>query len=165
MPTLEMDLVGTTWNSTKGQRTVVRAQGDRWVVQTGDEPFSQLIRPDELAQEMARDAKNLAARERNEAHVREAAVAASMGRERLNSFLAHLSPMGRGKAEAVLGKVVMWNDDQAPRHQQIERLVRHGWRVASGPNGERRLVYSTGNFWALKDTTKIGMDFAEYLTK
>lgn len=50
-----------------------------------------------------------------------------------------------------------------PRYQGIERLVGEGRTIVIARNGERRLQAESGGFFNEKDTTKTGMDFAEFL--
>jgi hypothetical protein len=164
-----MAAIGTSWNSPQGVRTFVgvvplRGGETRLGIQTGDRRIFQLFRTEaEIEQEIRRDTKNVEvdARVRTE---KEAAAAAYVNqRASLDRFLAQFPQLAGAKANAALTKKVMWAGVYLPRHGNVEQRVAEGWHVETTPKGERRFYSPDGRFLTEKDTSKVALDYAEFL--
>lgn len=73
--------------------------------------------------------------------------------------------MRRGKAAATL-QVRLRHNGSEPlyRFELIENMIKEGATVEITKRGERRLMRPNGSFLDEQNTTKIGMDYASYLT-
>lgn len=160
--------IGTSWESPAGTRVVVQsvAMPDgsvRLGVRTAGANQMDLIRPGEIDAEIRRDAANLKFHTDQKARVNAEEAVVSARRKKLDAFLVSFAPLARGKANAALTKSVMWAGEGAPRYEQIEGRFAKGWRVKVAEKGERRFEAADGRFFSEKDTTKVGMDYAEAL--
>lgn len=76
------------------------------------------------------------------------------------------STLAKGRVKKTLATTQGFNRIFKPRYEGIERLVAEGRTIVIARNGERRLQDpETGGFFTEKDTTKTGMDFAEFVIK
>jgi len=168
-PFLQLN-VGASWDSPEGRRTIVQVAtmpdgSIRYVVETGTRTSRELIHPQNIDAEVDRDTKNVMYR----ANVREteakerAALAAEQ--QHLSEFLTSTrSSLDQGRAKTALTKYVSWSSQGAPRHKQIENRVARGWTVQTNRRGEREFISPDGAFFTEKDTSKIGMDYAAFLS-
>jgi hypothetical protein len=129
----------------------------------------QIIKVADLDKEIAWDAKALASYLRMHAKSNAAADAAAAEQaswDDIKGFETKIrTARGRARALTVLNKGRMVKREFAPLKKHIERLVAAGAEVTEHPGSKfpRRLTLPSGSFFAQKDLTKIGLDYAEYL--
>ncbi len=76
------------------------------------------------------------------------------------------SALAKSRVKKTLVKPQGFNSIFTPRYVGIERLVTEGRTIVIAKNGERQLLDpKTQGFLSEKATTKIGMDFAEFVIK
>lgn len=160
--------VGVSWDSKEGLRRIERlvtvGGADRFEVSTAGRPFHDLIAPAEIEREIIRDTKNLESWRQRQGQAAAASQAAAQRRAQLDAFLARFTPLARGKADAALTAEKSWNNVTRPRHEHIERRVAEGWTVTDSRAG-RRFSDPTGVFFDEKTLTKLGMDYAAFLSE
>jgi hypothetical protein len=167
--------VGRSWLSSGGKRTVIAEQqrGDVLYlgVYTGDDPPSGvvpmgtvIIPAAELEAEIARDAKGVEFAVRRATHL---AAEAQQERERtaLDGFEDTLSP--RMRAVAVRALTEKGVNADGVFYKNLRDLIRAkisaGYAVA-GEGAGRRLQAPNGAFLGQQTITKLGMDYAAYLS-
>lgn len=154
------ELIGRAWDSKQGSRKVVgvREVGGkpRLLVQTGDSNQLQLLPPDELEREIKLDTSHLT---RDTAPTRSDEPTFDD-----RGFLKTLSPMQAARAKAALLKSRTFRGELLSVAAIITQLVGSGSRVQSSAKG-RRLVAQDGSYLDDKALTKVGLDFAEHLTR
>lgn len=152
-------LVGTTWDSVAGPRRVVGVGGrpgaPRVLIQTGDSPMLALLPPDELEREIRLDTSRLPRVTRGTTPT--APLFDDLG------FTSQYTPRLAARKAATLSQSVMRDGRLWVLGELIKHLVSNGSVVVEGPGGRRRLVSPEGTFLDERQTTKTGMDFADYL--
>lgn len=159
--------VGRTWMSPQGRRKVEQ-EGERegvlyYAISTEGFPAMELLPARELEDEIRRDEANVASRARARA-TQQAEVAAEAERARWRGFTDSMTPRGRARADKVLSRQVSVRGEFAPRGAHVEHLVDEGYRVRQDPRQGRILESPTGSFFTERDLTKIGLDYAEFLS-
>jgi hypothetical protein len=164
-----MASIGTSWNSPKGIRTfvgVVPLLGGETMlgIRTGDSRIFQLFHTEaEIDQEIRRDTVSVEVDARIKAEKEVAAATYANQRANLDRFITQFPRLAGAKANAALTKKVMWSGVYIPRHEHVEQRVAQGWHVETTPKGERRFYGPDGRFLTEKDTSKVALDYAEFL--
>lgn len=147
-----------TWNSIDGIRKIEGTM-DRngtlyYKVSTNGRSQHELISSKDIDKDIERDEKRAMSRQ-------QAATANTPTAVSLDGFERELSPMMRGKAIEALSKQVQYNGKFYPILDLIRMLVKNGYRV----NSSRRLAGPDGRYLDAKVLTKIGIDFADFLSR
>ena len=166
---LDDEWIGVSWESERGPRKIVSKQ-DRpdgstiYFIQTGDNTRNlQILPARELARERQIDESYVAARASAKAAVREA-EAKEAAADAVDGFDDGMTPMQSRKTRDALNKQVRVQRQFGSRKDHVRRLVADGFRTETTPSG-RRLVHPDGRFFLESDLTKVGLDFADYLTQ
>lgn len=165
--------VGREWDSIQGRRKVVAVQsmGGREValVQTGDRRVGhEIIALDSLEKEIDFETRQYQSKQkgRAKAQAHQAAQAqAHHAATSLDGFEDTLTPKMRGVAVRALTKKGITSDGVFYKsiRDLIRARVKDGWKVkGSGPS--RRFTGPDGAYLVQKNLTKIGMDYAAYLS-
>lgn len=145
-------------------KTITEIRGNRAMVQSKDESFPKIVNITQLEQDIDFDRRSLEskARQVEKQRVDDEAKAAPL--KRLTPFLETLTPMEAGRADKVLQSPAKVRGDVDDRFKHIERFVDDGWSIEDHKVLGRMLVSPTGTFLVEKDLTKIGLDYAKFLT-
>lgn len=157
--------VGYSWLSVGGPRVVVeigphpRIGETVYVVTTGESRVGHLYTLGELAFEQRRDEARLASL------LAERATAAPVEGTSWSGFTSGMKAPARARVHAALSKQVGVSGVYDERGAHIRDLVRRGYRVRLHPSRGRILEGPSGSFYDERALTKIGLDFADYLTR
>jgi hypothetical protein len=162
--------VGFLWNSPQGIRRIEdillhpHTGDDTAFVSTDGRHSKELIPLCGLQSIVQTESANYESRMK--AREREAELAqAKAQRESWNGFTDSMSPLIKARAIRTLDTQRRVNGKFLTLGEAIEQLVSDGFIVKVDPKYKRRLISSeTGNFFYEKDLSKIGLDYAEYLT-
>lgn len=163
MPQAPIVGVGSVYESTQNGQPV-------WLVQEREKRgFGDTIWKSQA--EAVSQSKNLLRRQAERAESEERDKVRKAEDERLakekadfDGFETGKTPMQIGRLVAALSdKQVNWKGIVSSRRDAIRRLVESGRTVEVAPSGKRRLIDADGNFFGEDQTSKIGMDYAEYL--
>lgn len=166
----EKSVVGLEWECARGSVRrvidVIPFRGEwRVVVVTDNASTGELIPLAELEAEIARDTANRDFHYRQEQQ-RASEEKALAEEASLDGFEDTLTPRMRAKAVQALTERGVNSDGVYYRSLRdlIRSRVTDGWRVMGfGP--ARRLESQEGAFLIQKDITKLGMDYAEFLSQ
>jgi len=156
--------VGMTWNSADGVRKIVAIKDDKALIVSPSSPYPVMVPLDRLDNERAFDEKQAEFAKAKKASVDADAAAKAKQKaddEADHGFTEGMLPIKAGKVLATLNAKVSWSGTFDTRKAHIERRVRAGWRVSA--NG--RFESPEGVFYADKDITATGKDYAAFLVK
>lgn len=167
-------VVGREWDSIQGRRKVIAVRSmaghDMAIVQTGDGRVGHdLIPVDSLEKEIAFEIKQYQSKQKMTIAAKAQADAQAKAHHTITSldgFEDTLTPKMRGVAVRALTKKGI--SSEGVYYKSIRDLIRdhvkRGWTV-KGTGSSRRFTGPRKGFLSQKDLTKVGMDYAAYLSK
>lgn len=171
MSTSISEAVGRKWQARSGNDIVTRTvigtrdvRGEqRYVVQTDGTNVAELIEPGFLDRQIKIDQQNVEKMQRSARADADAELEKQARYDVLRGFGARLPQARRAKMADALAVTVRNNGQLFTRADLVAQKIRAGYRV-TGSGASRRLSDpGTGAFLDIKQITKTGMDFAEYL--
>jgi len=160
-------MVGRTWQSKYGQRTIVSEQDGKLWATTGAKNVYDGYLPGEIEQVIATDeswAKYHAEAEAKEAADAEKEAAEKLIRENTGGFTDGMTSMQKGRALTALNKQLRFDGIVMTRKKMIEKGVSEGMIVVRHPSWGRLFKQENDDsFFEEKTISKIGMDYAEFL--
>ena len=144
-----------------------------FIIVTGDSNIGQLIQIDEIEREIQRDERNYKSYLKALANEKEQAMQIAEHDSWYGFIDSIRLPTAKAKALAALNKQVSIQHVLGERGALIKKLVDAGYTVQQESEGTmwsgkklaagRVLTSPAGSYFAEKDLTKTGIDFAEYL--
>lgn len=124
----------------------------------------ELIKARDIAAQIVFDEKNYASRTQAK-QKQEQEHQAQTAQESWFGFTDCFAPLPRKRAIDALNKQVSVRGQFGRRGDMLAALVAEGFSVVDRPGGSRRLVDAEQrSYFEEKDLTKIGLDFAEFLS-
>ncbi len=171
MPEKKDENVGRTWESEKGQRTVVAVKtvGGKEVAMVSRPGLSgfEMIALQDLDKEIAFEQKQAASSKKMKEIATAAKVKEQEAQADLENFQGYedtLSAKMRARMFAALNKIGLFDGERKTQKQAIQDLIAQGYLVKESKTFGRILENpQTGSFYAQKDLSKFGIDYAEHL--
>lgn len=162
----ESNNIGRTWNSDQGTRTIVGLSSiggkEKYSVQTKGQSFPILIPIDELESWISIDERKYKSHLEMQKRAQETKQKETEERS-LDGFEDTLTPTKRGVAIKALTTKGISSDGVF--FKNIRDLICSRVKAGARVNEKRRLENPNGTFNDEKQLTKLGIDYAEWLTK
>lgn len=157
-------MLGKTWNSTRGIRTVVEVSpdGNKIAIKTEGEPFLQILPTHELEAEIILDGKRMDFN-RERAELQRKQEAEEVERRYTDGFAEQYSEPQRSRIISTLTRQVSVKNVFRSRRDHGRHLAALDYIVVTSRTG-RRVTASDGSFFAEKDLGKTLVDYIAYLT-
>lgn len=155
----------TVWQSPQGERRITGTTSvggqERYLVVTAGNSLPDLINPAEIEAEIRRDEANAASRAKAKQAIAQSAAQDAVGAS-LDGFENTLTSMMRARAVVALTQKGIQSNGTFYRciRDLVRAHVAQGWKV----QGER-FVSPHGTFLTQQQITKLGLQYADYLSK